>query len=136
MDERDLFGGGFDLYVKHVAGGSPIRLTFDGAANVTPDFSPDGSRVVFRSNRDGGGIYGMRALGGDARLIVRDGFNPRFSPHGSQIAYWVGSQKAAVSVPGSGAVWVVPWAGASRVELGRISQLRAIQSGTRTESIC
>ncbi len=118
LTDRHLLVGERDLYVKHVAGGAPIRLTFDGAANVTPDFSPDGSRVVFRSNRDGGGIYEMPALGGDARLIVRGGFNPRFSPHGSQIAYWVGSQKAAVSVPGSGAVWVVPVGGGQPRRIG------------------
>ena len=36
-----------DLYVKQVAGGQPIRLTFDGAGNTTPDFSPDGSKDRF-----------------------------------------------------------------------------------------
>ena len=43
-----------DLYVRQVAGGQPIRLTFDGAGNTTPDFSPDGARIVFQSNRNGG----------------------------------------------------------------------------------
>ena len=37
-----------DLYVKQVTGGQPIRLTFDGAGNTTPNFSPDSSRIVFR----------------------------------------------------------------------------------------
>ena len=106
-NDRDLSKGALDLYVKHVAGGSPIRLTFDGAGNRTPDFSPDGSRIVFRSSRNGGGIYEMPALGGDGRLIAKDGFNPRFSPDGSQVAYWVGPESVATSVPGSGAVWVV-----------------------------
>ena len=110
-NDRDLSKGALDLYVKHVAGGSPIRLTFDGAGNRTPDFSPDGSRIVFRSSRDGGGIYEMPALGGDGRLIAKDGFNPRFSPDGSQVAYWVGPESVATSVPGSGAVWVVSVAG-------------------------
>ncbi|MDQ6666426.1 MAG: serine/threonine-protein kinase, partial [Acidobacteriota bacterium] len=36
-----------DLYIKQVAGGQPIRLTSDGAGNTTPDFSPDGSKIVF-----------------------------------------------------------------------------------------
>lgn len=109
--ERGLLVGERDLYVKHVTGGTPIRLTFDGAANMTPDFSSDGSRIVFRSNRDGGGIYEMPALGGNARLIARDGFNPRFSPDGTQVAYWVGSRSVSAAVPESGAVWVVPVAG-------------------------
>lgn len=101
---------GQDLYVKQSAGGQTIRLTFDGAYNRTPDFSPDGSRIVFRSNRNGGGIYEVPTFGGEARLLVRDGLNPRFSPDGSRVAYWVGA-KLAQSIPGAGAVWVVPASG-------------------------
>jgi len=100
-----------DLYVKQVAGGQPIRLTTDGAGNQRPDFSPDGSKIVFRSDRDGGGIYEIGALGGDARLIVRGGYDPKFSPDGSHVAYWVGDAGVAAAVPGSGAVWVVPVSG-------------------------
>ncbi|MGO8748821.1 MAG: protein kinase domain-containing protein [Thermoguttaceae bacterium] len=100
-----------DLYIKQVAGGQAIRLTSDGAGNTTPDFSPDGSYVVFRSNRDGGGIYEILAFGGEARLVARDGLDPKFSPDGSQVAYWVGDEEVAPAVPGSGTVWVVPVAG-------------------------
>jgi Tol biopolymer transport system component/predicted Ser/Thr protein kinase len=103
--------GKLDLYVKQVAGGPPIRLTTDGAQNSMPDFSPDGSRIVFRSNRDGGGIYEIPAFGGEARLLARDGLNPKYSPDGSQVAYWVGEQGVAIAVPGSGVIWVTPVAG-------------------------
>ncbi|MGA7928128.1 MAG: protein kinase [Candidatus Sulfotelmatobacter sp.] len=72
-----------DLYIKQVAGGQPIRLTSDGAGNTTPDFSPDGNKIIFRSNRDGGGIYEIPAFGGDVRLLARDALNPKFSPDGS-----------------------------------------------------
>ena len=105
-----------DLYVKQVAGGEPIRLTFDGAGNTTPDFSPDGARIVFRSNRDGGGIYEIPAFGGEARLLARDGLDPKFSPDGSQVAFWIGAPN--VAVPGSGAVWVVPSAGGPPRRIG------------------
>ena len=100
-----------DLYVKHVDGGQPIRLTQDGNGNTMPDFSPDGSKIVFRSGRDGGSIYVMPALGGPARLLAKAGFDPKYSPDGLQVAYWVGTQSVAAAVPGSGAVWVVPAAG-------------------------
>ncbi|MGO9256287.1 MAG: protein kinase domain-containing protein [Bryobacteraceae bacterium] len=100
-----------DLYIKQVAGGQPIRLTADGAGNTMPDFSPDGTKIVFRSNRDGGGIYEIPAFGGEARLLAREGLNPKFSPDGSQVAYWVGTDFIATSVPGSGRLWVVPVAG-------------------------
>jgi serine/threonine protein kinase len=107
-----------DLYIKQVAGGQPIRLTSDGAGNTAPDFSPDGSKVEFRSNRDGGGIYEIPAFGGDARLRARDGLNPKFSPDGSQVAYWVGNEDVAPAIPGSGTVWVVPVAGGPPQRVG------------------
>jgi serine/threonine protein kinase len=107
-----------DLYIKQVAGGQPIRLTSDGAGNTMPDFSPDGSRIVFRSNRDGGGVYEIPAFGGDARLLARDGLNPKFSPDGSQVAYWVGNEGVADTVPGSGTVWVVPTGGGPPQRIG------------------
>ena len=91
------------------AGGQPIRLTSDGAGNTQPDFSPDGTKIVFRSNRDGGGIYEIPAFGGESRLLARDGWNPKYSPDGSQVAYWVGQGgNVAITVPGGGAVWLVP----------------------------
>ncbi len=82
-----------DLYIKQVAGGQPIRLTSDGLGATMPDFSPDGTKIVFRSNRDGGGIYEIPSFGGEARLLARDGLNPKFSPDGSLVAYWVGSRR-------------------------------------------
>jgi Tol biopolymer transport system component/tRNA A-37 threonylcarbamoyl transferase component Bud32 len=100
-----------DLYIKQVAGGQPIRLTSDGAGNTMPDFSPDGSKIVFRSDRDGGGVYEIPAFGGDVRLVARDGLNPKFSPDGLQVAYWVGDEDVAAAVPGSGTVWVAPVGG-------------------------
>ena len=107
-----------DIYVKQVAGGQAIRLTSDGTGNTTPDFSPDGSKIVFRSNRDGGGVYVVPAFGGEARLLARDGLSPKFSPDGSQVAYWVGAEGVAPAIPGSGTVWVVPAAGGRPQRVG------------------
>ena len=47
----------YDIWVQQVAGGVPLRLTDDPADDVTPDFSPDGSQIAFRSERGGGGVY-------------------------------------------------------------------------------
>jgi Tol biopolymer transport system component len=110
--------GDWDLYIKQVAGGQPIRLTSGGADNAQPDFSPDGSKIVFRSDRDGGGIYEMPAFGGDVRLLARDGLNPKFSADGSQVAYWVGNGNVAGTIPGVGEVWVVPAAGGPPQRVG------------------
>jgi Tol biopolymer transport system component/DNA-binding winged helix-turn-helix (wHTH) protein len=82
--------GNLDVWVKQVAGGEPIRLTRNAADDRFPDFSPDGSQIVFRSERQGGGIYLISTLGGEERLLAPLGRNPRFSPDGNWIAYWTG----------------------------------------------
>jgi hypothetical protein len=53
----------------------------------SPRFSPDGSRLVFRSERDGGGIYVVNALGGGLRRVAGPGIFPRFSPDGTTIVF-------------------------------------------------
>lgn len=73
------------------------RLTFtkgsDGVLgdDGMPDFSPDGRRIVFTSNRDRNGeVYVMNANGSGQRRLTRragDDFLPRFSPDGAQIAF-------------------------------------------------
>ena len=80
--ERNL-----DIWVQQIPDGTPVRLTRNGADNVDPSFSADGSRVAFQSNRPGGGIYVVPTLGGEERLIAAGGFSPRFSPDGAWIAY-------------------------------------------------
>ena len=110
--------GGEDLYVTQVSGGPSIRLTLDGNGNSRPDFSPDGTKIVFQSNRDGGGIYEIPAFGGEVRFVARDGQNPKFSPDGSQVAYWVGDTGVAYPIPGTGAVFVVAAAGGAPRRVG------------------
>lgn len=83
-----------------------------------PDFSPDGSKIAFRSSRNGGGIFEIPAFGGPVRQLTRQGWHPKFSPDGSQIAYWDGARRVAAAVPGSGAVWVVSVPGGQAKRVG------------------
>jgi Tol biopolymer transport system component len=83
--------GDLDIWLQQVAGGDPIQLTRDPADDHQPSFSPDGTAIVFRSEREPFGIYTVSTLGGDARLLARDGRDPHVSPDGKTIAFWVGS---------------------------------------------
>ena len=79
----------------------------------------------------------FRRLAARSRLLARDGLNPKFSPDGSQVAYWVGSEdvvrRGARGTARSG--WY-RWPEASRGVWGRVSRLPAIRSGPRTGSTC
>jgi Tol biopolymer transport system component/DNA-binding winged helix-turn-helix (wHTH) protein len=86
----DRGGNNLDIYVRQVSGGDPLKLTSDPADDHQPAFSPDGGQIVFRSERAGGGIYIVSALGGNERPLASKGRNPRFSPAGDWIAFWVG----------------------------------------------
>lgn len=110
--------GASDLYVQQVAGGEPIRLTSDGFGNTSPDFSPDGTRIVFQSNREGGGIFEIPAFGGEAKLLARMGRDPKYSPDGSEVAYWIGNPGSAQTIPGSGEIWIVPRNGGGARRIG------------------
>src|SRR4029077_18701360 len=82
--------GQLDIWVQPLPHGEPIRLTRHAADDYEPSFSPDGSRIAFRSDRDGGGVYVISVLGGQETRIAEQGRRPRFSPDGRWIAYWVG----------------------------------------------
>ena len=84
--------GNLDIWIQHLATGEAVKLTSDPADESEPTFSPDGSRIAFRSERDGGGIDVVSTLGGEPRRIAPRGRRPRFSPDGTQIAYWVTGQ--------------------------------------------
>lgn len=79
--------GNWDIYLQRAGGKTPINLTRDSAFDDTqPAFSPDGTRIAFRSERDGGGVFVMGATGESVRRITDFGYNPAWSPDGRQIA--------------------------------------------------
>jgi Tol biopolymer transport system component len=102
--------GNLDIWVQHLNGNEPRPLTFDPADDYAPVFSPDGTRLVFRSERNGGGLYTVSTLGGGERLLVAGGFDPQFSPDGKWIAYWTGRHGASL-LAGSAKIYVIPSVG-------------------------
>jgi Tol biopolymer transport system component len=78
--------GNWDLYLQRVEGRNTTNLTADSPADDTqPAFSPDGTRIAFRSERGGGGIFVMGATGEAVRRLSDVGYNPSWSPDGKFI---------------------------------------------------
>ena len=89
-----------DIWVRQLAGGEPLQITRDPADDYEPDFSPDGTQIVYRSNREGGGIYLTSSLGvSEPQLVARNGHSPRFSPDGKWITYYVGERSTITNRP-------------------------------------
>ena len=88
----------YDIYTVDPAAPeqAPIRLTNDGAYNSNPDWSPDGTKIVFDgwSTRGGPRIQVMDSdpATDDASVISAPGggygdFQPAWSPNGTRIAF-------------------------------------------------
>src|SRR5919108_3626915 len=81
----------FDIYTANADGADPRRLTHWNAYTAEGTLSPDGSRIVFTSTKDGDlEIYTMRTDGSDVRrLTATPGYDGGafFSPDGSKIVY-------------------------------------------------
>ena len=79
----------FRIWVQQTAGGEAAPVTTDSYPACCPDFSPDGTRIVFYSDKNQGGIYIAPTLAGEPRLLVADSDadDPRFSPRGDSILY-------------------------------------------------
>ncbi|MFI7060709.1 DPP IV N-terminal domain-containing protein [Kribbella sp. NPDC050124] len=69
----------------------PRKLVADGYFNSDPDFSPDGTKLLYASDRDGTADLWLHDLktGADSKLSSLPGAQtaPRFSPDGKQVAY-------------------------------------------------
>jgi len=82
---------GYDIFRRDLASGALIRITDAPGYDAEATISPDGSRVVFTSDRDGDlDIYTMNPDGSDVRRLTdTPGYDggPFFSPDGTKICY-------------------------------------------------
>lgn len=96
--------GNFEIYTVNLDGSGLTRLTDHSRVDVEPDWSPEGSKIVFFSARDGiineqgvinnGGLYVMKADGSEVTRVYFDEeshddlpSHPRWSPDGTRILF-------------------------------------------------
>lgn len=79
--------GNLDIWVQSVRDDRVAQLTSSPAHDWQPSWSRDGRFVVFRSERDGGGLFVVPSTGGPERRITNFGYRPQFSPRGSAVLF-------------------------------------------------
>ncbi len=79
------------LYLQRVGGqkAQDISGADSTADDDEPAFSPDGTRIAFRSSREGGGLFVMGMTGEAPRRVSRTGFKPTWSPDGKRLAFTI-----------------------------------------------
>ena len=60
-------GDNIDVWIWDLVRETPTQLTFDEGQDDFPLWTPDGARIVFRSTRDGGGLF-WKAADGSAQV--------------------------------------------------------------------
>jgi eukaryotic-like serine/threonine-protein kinase len=100
-----------DIWLLNTLRGISTRFTFDKSSNHNPIWSPDGSRIAFASDRDGGvyNLYQKMSSGVKTEeLLLKSGENKQptsWSPDGRFLLY--GSQNGKTK----GDLWVLPLEG-------------------------
>lgn len=83
--------GNGELYTMNPNGTGQVNITNNPAKDGNPAWSPDGTKIAFDTNRDGGKIevYVMTADGSNPTRLTFTGFNfgPAWSPDGTKLAF-------------------------------------------------
>ena len=98
--------GNYEIYVRRVEGGKEVNVSNDPGQDFQPAFSPDGNWIAFVSTRSsrtgmvktgsinntefrtyGGDVWVAPALGGQAKLLGKDGNFPSWQPSGRKVVY-------------------------------------------------
>ncbi len=113
----DMLG---NLYTVPIAGGQASELTSGISWDMQPRFSPDGSKVVFVSDRGGAdNLWIMNSDGSDPRAVTSEKehlvHNPAWSPDGRFIVAKKGFTNTR-SIP-AGEIWLFHVGGGAGIQL-------------------
>ena len=85
-------GGSRQIWVRLVAGGTPLQLTRDGGDHLFPRWSPDSNTILYYSSpgehEASGALWEVPALGGPARRLVGSSGGADVSHDGSRLAFF------------------------------------------------
>lgn len=83
--------GNYDIFAQQVgATGGATPLVVGSDADVTPEWSPDGTKILYASDRDGDYDIYVRTLGGQEQKLTNntaDDAHPAWSPAGDRIIF-------------------------------------------------
>lgn len=84
--------GNHEIYRMNADGSNQLRLTFNDGDDSFPDWSPDGTKIVFSSQRNGSDyqIYVMDVNGQNPTQLTNSpgrNFEPVWSPDGTRITF-------------------------------------------------
>jgi Tol biopolymer transport system component len=138
VDLLDTQTGLFDVWLYDVKRGTGSRLTFNSRRNDRPIWSPDGSRILFSSTRDGvRNLYQKPISGGGQDTPVHiselDKWPQGWSPDGKYIV------ELALGPQNTGDLWVLPMFGdrkASRYSQTGYTPLAAISPNGHWLAYC
>jgi Tol biopolymer transport system component len=97
VSDRD---GDFEIYTMNSDGSGVLQLTSDPADDFNPNWSPDGNKIAFASNRGAGGDYDVYVMNSDGSGVIQltsdaaNDWTPNWSPDGTEIAF--GSTRSTV----------------------------------------
>lgn len=90
------------MWVRLIAGGTPVQITHDNADHMYPRWSPDSSTLVYysphTSGEEQGTLWEISALGGMPRPLARSVSGADISHDGKRLAFFRLSEKDTVQL--------------------------------------
>jgi len=100
--ERILYASDEDgvsnLWILNLKSNERIQLGHETWNSSEPDWSPDGEWIVFRSERQSGGLFLRSVSSGNLVEVAPYGHHPRWSQDGSQIVFHTEGRRGEIFV--------------------------------------